>query len=73
MIMQNLLLTILIVLQIIVMCYILYTSYKRYQFYKSFWKKQDEISEEFLKQAKAQSELLEKGVAVCEQEDTNKE
>lgn len=71
--MQNLLLTILIVLQIIVMCYILYTSYKRYQYDKSFWKKQDEISEEFLKQAKAQSELLEKGVAACEQEDTNKE
>ena len=54
--MQSLLLTILIILQIIVMIYILYTSHKRYQYDKKFWAKQDEISEEFLKNAKAMND-----------------
>lgn len=71
--MQGFLLSILIVLQIIVMIYILYTSHKRFQYDKKFWEKQDEISEEFLKQARAQSELLNEGIAACEQENTNKE
>lgn len=55
--MQSLLLTVLIILQIIVMIYILYTSHKRYQYDKQFWAKQDEISEEFLKNAKAMNEV----------------
>lgn len=54
--MQSLLLTILIILQIIVMIYILYTSHKRYQYDKKFWEKQDEISEEFLKSARAMND-----------------
>ena len=54
--MQNVLLTVLIILQMIVMLYILYTSYKRYQYDKKFWLKQDEISEEFLKHAKSMND-----------------
>lgn len=38
------------------MIYILYTSHKRYQYDKKFWAKQDEISEEFLKNAKAMND-----------------
>jgi cell division protein FtsL len=71
--MNDILLTVLIVLQMIVMLFILYTSYRRYKYDKSFWEKQDMISEEFLKQARAQSELLKKGAVACEQEDTDKE
>ena len=70
---QDILLTVLIVLQMIVMCYILYTTYQRHKADKKFWEKQIEISEEFLKQARAQTEMLNEGVAACEQEDTNKE
>lgn len=69
--MQGFLLSVLIVLQIIVMCYILYTSHKRYQYDKKFWSKQDEISEEFLKHAKAMNEA---DCAECECEaDESKE
>jgi hypothetical protein len=46
----------------IVMLFILYTSYQRYKYDKSFWEKQDEISEEFLKHAKAMNEA---DCAVC--------
>ena len=67
----------------IVMLYILYTTYQRHKADKSFWKKQDEISDEFLKQAKAQSDAIiaqaelattiAKGDVAIEQKDTDKE
>lgn len=65
---------ILVLLQIVVLSELLYTNHKRYKEDRKFWKKQEEISEEFLKQAKAHTEMLNEGVAVCEQkEDSNKE
>ena len=71
---MNCLLVILIILQMIAMCFIIYTTYVRYKNDKKFWKKQYEISEEFLKQLKEQAaECLDEGVAACEQENTDKE
>ena len=71
---MNRLLAVLIVLQIIAMCFIIYTTYVRYKNDKKFWKQQEEISEEFLKQLKDQAaECLDEGVAACEQENTDKE
>ena len=71
---MNCLLVALIILQIIAMCFIIYTTYVRYKNDKKFWKQQEEISEEFLKQLKEQPAVrLNKGVAACEQENTNKE
>jgi hypothetical protein len=56
------------------MLFILYTSYQRYKYDKSFWKKQDEISEEFLKHAKAMNEADCAECAECECEvDESKE
>lgn len=54
--MQDVLLTALIILQIIVMIYILYTTHQRHKADKEFWKKQDAISEEFLKSARAMND-----------------
>lgn len=69
--MQDVLLTVLIILQIIVMFYILYTTHQRHKADKEFWKKQDAISEEFLKNAKAMNEA---DCAKCECEtDESKE
>jgi hypothetical protein len=48
------------------MLFILYTSYQRYKYDKSFWEKQDEISEEFLKHAKAMNEADCAECAECE-------
>ena len=71
---MNCLLVILIVLQMIAMCFIIYTTYVRYKNDKKFWEKQYEISEEFLKQLKEQAaECLDEGVAACGQENTDKE
>lgn len=71
---MNCLLIALIILQMIAMCFIIYTTYVRYKNDKKFWEKQEEISEEFLKQLKEQAaECLDKGVAACEQENTDKE
>ena len=72
---MNCLLTALIVLQMIAMCIIiLYTTYVRYKHDKKFWKQQEEISEEFLKQLREQPAVrLDEGVAACEQKDTDKE
>lgn len=62
-------------LQFIVLIYLLYTMRVRFKEDKKFWKKQDEISEEFLKQLKETSSNmgLNEGVAACEPEDTDKE
>ena len=71
---MNCLLIALIILQMIAMCFIIYTTYVRYKNDKKFWEKQEEISEEFLKQLKEQAaECLDEGVAACEQENTDKE
>ena len=71
---MNCLLVILIILQMIAMCFIIYTTYVRYKNDKKFWEKQYEISEEFLKQLKEQAaECLDEGEAACEQENTDKE
>lgn len=71
---MNCLLVALIVLQMIAMCIIIYTTYVRYKHDKKFWKQQEEISEEFLKQLREQPAVrLDEGVAACEQENTNKE
>ena len=59
-------------LQFIVLIYLLYTMRVRFKEDKKFWKKQDEISEEFLKQLKEQAAYLNEGVAACEREDTDK-
>ncbi len=67
---QEILLTMLIVLQMVVLTYILYTTYQKNKRDKEFWEKQIEISDEFLKQA--QSLQLE-GDVVCEQEVASKE
>ena len=69
---MNCLLVALIILQMIAMCFIIYTTYVRYKHDKKFWKQQEEISEEFLKQLKEQPAVrLDEGVAACEQENTN--
>ena len=71
---MNCLLVALIILQMITMCFIIYTTYVRYKHDKKFWKQQEEISEEFLKQLKEQPAVhLDEGVASCEQENTDKE
>ena len=70
---MNCLLTALIILQMIAMIYIIYTTYVRHQHDKKFWKQQEEISEEFLKQLKEQAAVcLNEGVAACEPKDTDK-
>lgn len=70
---MNCLLTALIILQMIAMIYIIYTTYVRHQHDKKFWKQQEEISEEFLKQLKEQAAVcLDEGVAACEPKDTDK-
>lgn len=72
---MNCLLTVVILLQMIAMIYIIYTTYVRHQHDKKFWKQQEEISEEFLKQLKETNNNmgLNEGVAACEPEDTDKE
>ena len=71
---QEILLTMLIVLQMIVLTYVFYTTYQKHKEDKKFWKQQEEISNEFLKQARLHSELLEKGDVECEpEEDSSKE
>jgi len=68
------LLYLLLILQIIAMICIIYESVKRRKADKKFWKQQEEISNEFLKQARLHSELLEKGDVESEpEEDSNKE
>lgn len=70
---MNCLLTAVIILQMIAMIYIIYTTYVRHQHDKKFWKQQEEISEEFLKQLKEQAAVcLDEGVAACEPKDTDK-
>lgn len=70
---QDVLLIILILFQFVVMAYLLYTTHKRYKADSQFWKQQEEISEEFLKQLKEQAAVcLDEGVAACEQENTDK-
>lgn len=71
--MNYILLNTLIVLEIISMVYLICTIYKNNQREKAFWKKQEEISEEFIKQLKEQAAVcLDEGVAACEQENTDK-
>lgn len=65
------LLTLLIILQIIAMVYIIFETHQRYKADKKFWKQQTEISDEFIKQLKLQSELLEKGDVASEPEEEN--
>lgn len=68
------LLNLLLVLQIIAMICIICDMIQRHKSDKAFWKQQEEISNEFLKQAKLHSELLEKGDVESEpEEDSNKE
>lgn len=55
---QDVLLTALIVLQMIVMCYILYTTYQRHKADKKFWEKQIEISDKFIESIKAQTDAV---------------
>ena len=51
----------------IAICLIIYTTYVRYKNDKKFWKQQEEISEEFLKQLKGQATVgLDEGVSACE-------
>lgn len=70
---RNIMLTVLIAFQFVVMAYIFYTEYVRCKHDKKFWKQQEEISEEFLKQLKEQPAVyLNEERASCEQEDTNK-
>lgn len=59
----------LFILQFIVLFQLLYINHKRYKEDKKFWAKQDEISNEFLKNAKSLCE----GDVASEQEDTDKE
>ena len=67
-------LNLLLVLQIIAMVSIIYDTWHRHKEDKKFWKQQEEISNEFLKQARLHSELLEKGDVECEpEEDSSKE
>lgn len=58
---QDILLILLIMFQFVVMGYLLFTTHQRYKEDKKFWKKQDEISEEFLKQLQEQP-----AVCLCE-------
>lgn len=70
---MNGLLIILVILQIIAMVLIIYTTYVRHQHDKKFWKQQEEISEEFLKQLNEQPAIrLDEGVVDSEQENTDK-
>lgn len=70
--MSGIMILISLALQFIVLVYLLYTMRVRFKEDKKFWKKQDEISEEFLKQLKEQAAYLDEGVAACEREDTDK-
>lgn len=51
---QDILLILVLIFQFIVMGYLLFVTHQRYKADKKFWKKQDEISEEFLKQVREQ-------------------
>lgn len=76
---QDILLIFLIIFQFIVLTYLVYINYQKYKQDKKFWKKQEEISNEFLKQLKEQPAIflceddakLEKDVAIG-QKDANK-
>ena len=59
----------LVVLQFVMIIQMIYINHKRYKEDKKFWAKQDEISNEFLKNAKS----LREGDVAGEQEDTDKE
>lgn len=69
----NILLIALIIFQFIVLSYLLYTTHKKYKNDLKFWKKQNEISEEFLLQLKTQTNdiINEKGYNIGP-EDRNK-
>lgn len=76
---QDILLILLLIFQFIVMGYLLFVTHQRYKSDKKFWEKQDEISEEFLKQVREQPAvfLCEDNVkseedVVIGQKDTNK-
>lgn len=72
--MNYILLNTLIVLEIISMIYLICTTYKNNQREKAFWKKQEEISEEFIKQLKEQPAIfLNEKETSNDQENTNKE
>lgn len=73
--MNYILLNTLIVLEIISMVYLICTIYKNNQREKAFWKKQEEISEEFIKQLKEQpiTYLNEEGDFTIEPKTTDKE
>ena len=74
--MNYILLNTLIVLEIISMVYLMCTIYKNHQREKAFWKKQEEISEEFIKQLKEQPAIFlnEKETSnENDQENTNKD
>lgn len=72
--MNYILLNTLIVLEIISMVYLICTIYKNNQREKAFWKKQEEISEEFIKQLKEQPAIfLNEEETLNEPENTNKE
>ena len=72
--MNYILLNTLIVLEIISMIYLICTIYKNNQREKAFWKKQEEISEEFIKQLKEQPAIfLNEKETSNDQENTNKE
>lgn len=47
---------VLLALQFVLLIYLFYTTYQRNKADKKFWKKQDEIAEEFLKNAKLLNE-----------------
>lgn len=73
---QSILLIILIIFQFGVMGYLLYTNHVKFKEDKKFWKKQEEISEEFLKQIREDSSLLyseAKEDVADEREDADKE
>lgn len=75
--MNYILLNTLIVLEIISMVYLICTIYKNNQREKAFWKKQEEISEEFIKQLQEQSitslDNTIEGDVMVEPETTDKE
>ena len=72
--MNYILLNTLIVLEIISMVYLICTIYKNNKKKKAFWKKQEEISEEFIKQLKEQPAIfLNEKETSNDQENTNKE
>lgn len=74
---QDVLLIMLIILQLVVMVYLLITMHIRYKEDKKFWKKQEEISEEFLKQLQEQPitslDNIIEGDVMVEPETTDKE